>query len=382
LDAADNKEQYLPEIAGLDGNDSSLLYILISHPHLDHFGLLTQVSSKIPVGMGRAARHIIEAAAPFLPGNYSIPTTGWNYQSEQPHDIGPFRVTPYLVDHSAYDSYAFLIECEGKRIFYSGDFRTHGRKSALFKRMIKNPPQEVNTILLEGSSLGRITKDETFPSENDIENQLVQQFSETTGLALIHTSSQNIDRIVSIFRASKRTGRQLIIDLYTAVVLEATGNSSIPQSDWKGVSLYIPHYQRVKIKKLGTFDVLKRHSLNRIYGEAIQREPDKYTLLFRSLHIPDLNRLDCLNGANYIYSQWEGYWEQESFDGIKKFLLKHSIPKHSIHTSGHATPSDLQKLISAINPQKVVPIHSFFPEKYPDLFSNVEPHNDGEWWDV
>ncbi|MEN6436811.1 MAG: hypothetical protein ABFD58_13450, partial [Anaerolineaceae bacterium] len=51
-----NSSQYLPEISGLDGNDASLLGILISHPHLDHFGLLTHISPMIPVGMGPAAR--------------------------------------------------------------------------------------------------------------------------------------------------------------------------------------------------------------------------------------------------------------------------------------------------------------------------------------
>ena len=34
LDAEKNTIQYLPDIAGLDGNDSSLLGILISHPTL------------------------------------------------------------------------------------------------------------------------------------------------------------------------------------------------------------------------------------------------------------------------------------------------------------------------------------------------------------
>ena len=42
LDAIDNDKKYLPDISGLDGSDDSLLAIIISHPHLDHFGLLCQ----------------------------------------------------------------------------------------------------------------------------------------------------------------------------------------------------------------------------------------------------------------------------------------------------------------------------------------------------
>jgi len=68
LDAVINSKQYLPKTSGLDGSDPSLLGILISHPHLDHFGLLAHISPNIPVGMGAAARRKLEAAAPFLPG--------------------------------------------------------------------------------------------------------------------------------------------------------------------------------------------------------------------------------------------------------------------------------------------------------------------------
>jgi ribonuclease J len=238
LDAEENSRQYLPKIEGLCGNDSSLLGVLISHPHLDHFGLLAHIFPGIPVGMGAAARQILKAAAPFLPGNWPIPSEGWNYQSGQSFNIGPFCVTPFLVDHSAYDAYALHIESGGKSIFYSGDFRSHGRKAALFERLTANPPKNIDTLILEGSSLGRLTDFQQFPTEKEIEDQLVQLFSSAEGLALIHTSGQNIDRIVSIFKASKRTGRKMIVDLYTASILEATGNVNLPQSAWPDVALY------------------------------------------------------------------------------------------------------------------------------------------------
>jgi ribonuclease J len=382
LDAEENSRQYLPKTAGLDGSDPFLLGVLISHPHLDHFGLLAHISPKIPVGMGAAARRILEAAAPFLPGNRPTPAKGWNYKSGESFDIGPFRATPFLVDHSAYDAYALQIESGGKSIFYSGDFRAHGRKAALFERLVANPPTNIDALLLEGSSIGRIGDDQYFPRESDIEAQLVQVFSAAEGLALVHTSAQNIDRVVSIMRASKRTGRKLVIDLYTAAILEATGNQHIPQSDWPEVALFVPQAQRIQIKENAWFDLLKRHATNRIYIEQLQEAPRKSTLLFRPLHRFDLERGKCLTGAIYIYSQWEGYWDQGAYDMIKDLLERHAIPKYNIHTSGHASPGDLKKLVAAINPRKVVPIHSFMPERYPALFPNVEAHADGEWWEV
>jgi len=382
LDAKKNSSQYLPEISGLDGNDASLLGILISHPHLDHFGLLTHISPMIPVGMGPAARRILAAAAPFLPGNWPVPSQGWDYQSGQYFEVGPFLITPFLVDHSAYDAYAILVESDGKHLFYSGDLRAHGRKAALFEHLVAYPPTNIDTLLLEGSSLGRLNDDQHFPTEADIETQLVQAFSATEGLALVHTSAQNIDRVVSILRACKRTGRKLIIDLYTAAILEATGNIHIPQSNWPEVALFIPQAQRIQIKNNAWFDLLKHHAANRIFFENLLEAQSKSTLLFRPLHCPDLERGNCLIGATYIYSQWEGYWEKDSYIKLKEWLERNAIPKISIHTSGHAGLVDLQKLVTAINPLKVVPIHTFFPKRYSELFSNVEVHNDNDWWEV
>lgn len=380
LDADNNDSCYLPSVSGLDGNDESLAGVLVSHPHLDHFGLLAHISSNIPVGMGAAARRILVAAAPFLPGHWPVPTSGWDYQSGQHFDVGIFRITPFLVDHSAYDAYGLLIETGGKRLFYSGDFRAHGRKTALFNRFLANAPANVDALLVEGSSFGRLNDDQQFPSESDIETQLVQTFTDTEGLALVHTSAQNIDRIVSILRASKRTGRKLVIDLYTAAILEATGNDNIPQSKWPDVALFVPQVQRIQIKENAWFGLLKRHALNRIYIEQLQEGLKQTTLLFRPLHRFDLEQGNCLAGATYIYSQWEGYWENGSYNTTKDWLARNGIPKHSIHTSGHASPADLKRFVSAIAPRKVVPIHSFNPERYFEMFDNVEAHNDGEWW--
>jgi ribonuclease J len=382
LDAEGAPRQFLPKVSGLDGKDSSLLGILISHPHQDHFGLLAEVAPTIKTGMGPAARRILTATAPFIRDRLPPPFSGWDFEHERPLQIGPFTVTPYLVDHSAFDSYALLIQADGIRVFYSGDFRAHGRKAVLFEKILQNPPKNIDVLLLEGSSIGRLQSNESFPTEEEIETELEQALASTRGMALVHISAQNIDRLVSVFRACKKTGRTLVIDLYAAAVLEATGNQNIPQSNWPEIALYVPQAQRIQIKNNALFPLLKHHASNRIFIDNLQDAPEKATLLFRPLHCRDLEKAGCLSGASYIYSQWEGYWEQESSDKIKAWLNKYGILKQSIHTSGHACPADLQKFAKALNPRKIVPIHSFEPEKYPDLFPNVEIHHDGERWKV
>ena len=121
--------------------------IVISHPHLDHFGLLAHVSSSIPVIMGVNARRILEKVAPFLRGNWSVPSSGQDLKSEIPIKLGPFKITPFLIDHSGFDSYSPMIEADGKRLFYSGYFRIYGRKAILTEKLIDSPPKSIDILL-------------------------------------------------------------------------------------------------------------------------------------------------------------------------------------------------------------------------------------------
>jgi len=189
-------------------------------------------------------------------------------------------------------------------------------------------------------------------------------------------------RIVSIFRACKRTGKTLVIDLYTAVVLEATGNTNIPQSDWPEIAVYIPQKQRIQIKNNKWFDLLNKHSKNRIFIEELEAVSTRSVLLFRPLHMQDLERAGLLTDAIYIYSQWKGYWEKEENEYLRDWIGKNNISKISIHTSGHAGPADLKRFAEALAPDRIVPIHTFMPEKYSELFGNVDIKGDGEYWVV
>jgi hypothetical protein len=137
--------------------------------------------------------------------------------------------------------YAMEVEAGGKRLFYSGDLRAHGRKGSLFEALITNPPLNIDTVLLEGSSLGRLADDQSFPSEAALEEVFVDRFKDTAGMALVACSAQNIDRVVTVYRAAKRTGRTLIVDAYAAEVLKATGQESIPKPapGWSNLAVYM-----------------------------------------------------------------------------------------------------------------------------------------------
>ncbi len=52
------------------------------------------------------------------------------------------------------------------------------------------------------------------------------------------------------------------------------------------------------------------------------------------------------------------------------------------HTSGHASIADLQRLARALDPMRLVPIHTFGSERFGDYFDDTEEQPDGVWWEV
>lgn len=370
-----------PAVPGLDGG-GDLLALVLSHGHLDHVGLAHLAGPKLPVALGTATHRILKAAAPFVPRPW-LPQNPVEFTSGTTLTFGPFRITPYLVDHSAYDAHALLVEAGAKRLFYSGDLRAHGRKAALVERLIARPPQDIDVLLMEGSSLGRLDAALTFPTEDEVEASFIEAFRATPGIALVAASAQNIDRMVTLYRACKRTGRTLVIDLYAAEVLRATGNPNIPQSHWPGVAVCLPHYQRVRIKQTERFDLLDAHKAHRIFPEQLAELAPRAAYLFRPAMLRDLDRAGCLSGACAIWSQWDGYLTQARGQALLAALNERGIPLSHAHTSGHASILDLKRLAAAIAPRMLVPIHTFEARRFPDHFGTaVSVQDDGHWFEI
>ena len=382
LDAGDDDaERLLPAVPGFRDPDDSLLGVVISHPHQDHYGLARYVRPDVPVHIGEAANGILKAAAPYVPNGHWFPDARF-YRDREPFAVGPFTITPYLVDHSAFDAYALLIEADGRRVYCSGDFRAHGRKAGLVERIVRDPPTGIDVLMMEGTTIGRVRSEDGPDTEDDLERKFVEAFQATDGLHFVWTSSQNIDRIVTVFRAAKRAGRWLLIDLYTAVVLEATGKRTIPQSHWEDVGLYLPFRQRLHVKEHRLFGDLRRHSANRLYSEDLQAQRLRSVMLFRPHFMQDRGVSTVLDEARLTYSMWPGYLEHGVSRRVLDWLEANAIPFETIHTSGHASVGDLQRLATALSPRRLVPIHSFETARFGEYFENVDRKEDGVWWTV
>ena len=373
----------LPAVPGLqNGDDRSLVGLLLSHPHLDHYGLVGKIASDVPVFLGEAASRILQEAAFFTPSGISIKPSGFLRHREN-LQIGPFRVTPYLNDHSAFDAYSLLIEADGRRLFYTGDIRGHGRKAGVFEELLRQPPPNVDVLLMEGTHIGPdVDGSERGWSEADVEDACVETFSAAEGMVLALYSPQNIDRLVTIYKAAIRSDRMLVMDLYTATIAAATGRSTIPQASWDQIRVYLPRSQRVKVIKEHAFSRTEAIRAARIYPEELSPRRAELVMTFRLSMARELESAACLAGASAVWSMWPGYLREPSGKALSAFLHRHGIPLKIYHASGHAFIPDLQRLVEALAPQRLVPIHTFAGDRFAEFFPRVQREPDGVWWDV
>lgn len=183
-------------------------------------------------------------------------------------------------------------------------------------------------------------------------------------ISFIISSSQNIDRIVSAFRACKRTGKTLIIDIYTAWILEQIKlvSSNTQNIEWDHVCFYADHRQNEILKVNSEYfgDFSHRLYKSRISKDEINANPSQYLYLSKMSKSKLINFFKGKHPVNVIYSQWLGYLKKsnkEYFEAeeMKNFQNDPLINFVYTHTSGHATVNDLQTFGSAINAKKVLP---------------------------
>ena len=77
LDVPLGEEAVLPPVRGLTGGDPSLLGVLISHGHPDHYGLADAIHPEVPIYVGEATARILSEAAFFSPAGLALSPSGY-----------------------------------------------------------------------------------------------------------------------------------------------------------------------------------------------------------------------------------------------------------------------------------------------------------------
>lgn len=136
---------------------------------------------------------------------------------------------------------------------------------------------------MEGTTIGRSAT--SIKTETEIEEELVNLFKQKGKINLIYTSGQNIDRLVSIYRARIKSEKIMVMDVYIASILKAISKfASIPypSNDFKNLRVLNTYYTNRRLEKEGKQKIIYQFKKFKITKEEISNHPDNIVMIVRS----------------------------------------------------------------------------------------------------
>jgi len=373
----DGPQTGLLQVEHLTHGDLSKSALLITHYHGDHIGCITELPKKLPIYIGKVGREIHLVLSDHLKSVDDVHQEMIDrlqdtktIEAGKPLDIGPFKIMPVTVDHSAFDAYAFKIEAGGVSAFHTGDFRTHGFRSRKLPKVIDNYVGHVDYLVCEATNVLR--PEATSLKESELQKHFEEKFRQNKG-NIVYLSSTNIDRLFALYHAALRAGRPFYVDAYQKRIMDVVANGD---SIWAKSELYqYGRYEPLVLKygKVGFMvnDKFKEF-INKKGYVLIARASDKFNHLIE--RIPGEKR-------KYL-SMWKGYIDKKNKGAYNEKLADALGDDYEyMHTSGHCDMGSLREFIRLLQPKAIIPIHTDNPEAFAKLFCDewtVKVLNDAE----
>lgn len=347
--------------------------VFYTHYHGDHLGFAADVHKRrVPQHMGPLAIKMMlhlnghmshaESLKDRAVANIRALKEFQTFSIGHRTEIGDIAITPYSVSHSAPDSYMFLIECDGKKILHTGDFRDHGYLGKGLYPLLEKyiVPAGVDVLITEGTNIGHASK--SVIPEYEICSELRKIMKQYKNVFVL-CSSADAERLWSIHEATSKSHRPLLCDEYQKTMLElfrANSNSKKTLYRFRIEDIFCirNHRENVKLVKWISdkgFTMIIRTS------ETFQKYLDEV--------LPYCKPEDtCL-----IYSMFRGYInpERKAYNPALHDFVRQFPGYDCCHTSGHASKECIEKVCILVNPSMaIVPIHketSFETLNLPDI---------------
>lgn len=329
--------------------------VFISHLHLDHMAYMGCIAPTIPVYMSTPSYKLYQALQQVGEG-VEPAREYFGVPFNDTIEVGDITVQFVEVDHDIPGAAALMISTPDGSIIYSGDLRYHGTHPEKVDDFIEaakalNP----NILIMEGTMLSfDEEEDEIIPSklltaetvtESALPDVIAAQLLQTEGLAIFNIYHRNIDRIIGCIKAAENAGRIAVLEPETAYLVQ----QFYPKQAF--VTVRLPDSDKLS---------LNEHTIFVAQGD-INANPKRYFLQNSYHHLLQLFDLN-LESAVYIHSNGSPLGDYDpSYHNLLKFLRKIDVPMVLIGTGGHAHKEHLKYIVDEINPDVLIPLHSFKP---------------------
>ena len=383
--------------------------VFFTHYHGDHAGRIMEIPENVPLYMGRVARQVMiniqealgrsdripdadahKREAELLKDDARVHEFFYNGSFYDAIDLPGFHIEPYMVDHSAYDAYMFLVEAEDEacgdgyyRILHTGDFRGHGRRGQKMLTLIGSyvrrfGERTIDSLVIEGTMMSR--PDEEVLTEPEMQMEAAKYLRDHKYAFLI-CSSTNVDSLASFYQAAQMAGGRPY-GRWMYVYSSYFRNQLKLYTDTAGTFSTVYRFEKVGLlKDMGELRKNERMETAMTQQELMERfgflaviKPEAFCETYIDTFMEAYHAGRIAQKPVIIYSMWDGYIEPGNRAENKKwtdFLLRQEhkgIEVERLHTSGHAVPGMLADVIKAVDPADAIyPMHTEHADGFPDL---------------
>lgn len=333
--------------------EKKILGVFITHAHYDHIGAIPYLIDKLnypPIYTAPLSRGIILKRQEDFPHlkklNIEI------IKPNQPVKIGPFKITPFHLNHNIPDTLGLAIDTPAGLIIYATDFKFDfcpvGDKPADLSRIAMLSSNGVQ--LLMSDSTGIENPNHSISEKTIMENLDTIFRNATEGRIILATFASLINRLQQAIWLSEKYNRKVIIEGYAMKT-----NISIAE-------------------KLKYLTIKKETLIN--WKEASRLDPQKLTVLCtgaqgenEAILMKIVNRehkyLRIQKGDTVIFSSSVVPGNELAVQNLKDNLAKQGANIYhykmvDIHASGHGYQEDSKMMINLTKPKFFMPIHGHF----------------------
>lgn len=337
----------MPDIRFLENERPNLLGLVVTHAHEDHFGAILDLwpKLKIPVYCTAFTAGLLETKRELDYSSYDVPVT--LFKAGDQFELGPFAIEAIAVAHSIPEPVSLAIKTSLGTVIHTGDWKIDNEPSLGAptdeKRFSELGDEGVLALVCDSTNSMR---EGVSPTEHDVLESLTDIISNERGRVAITTFSSNVGRIISIARAAKEAGRQVLLVgrsiKRSVTVAEELGylegiDPFLNEEDYP----YIPRDKIVMVltgsqgEQRAALAKLSRDEMRSLALTAGD------TVIYSSRSIPG-NERSIIDTQNRLIDM-----------GVK-IITDHDA---LVHVSGHPRRSDLKKMYEWVRPKILVPVH-------------------------
>lgn len=337
----------MPDIRFLENERPNILGLVVTHAHEDHFGAILDLwpKLKIPVYCTAFTAGLLETKRELDYSSYDVPVT--LFKAGDQFELGPFAIEAIAVAHSIPEPVSLAIKTSLGTVIHTGDWKIDNEPSLGAptdeKRFRELGDEGVLALVCDSTNSMR---EGVSPTEHDVLKSLTEIISNEKGRVAITTFSSNVGRIISIARAAKEAGRQVLLVgrsiKRSVTVAEELGylegiDPFLNEEDYP----YIPRDKIVMVltgsqgEQRAALAKLSRDEMRSLALTAGD------TVIYSSRSIPG-NERSIIDTQNRLIDM-----------GVK-IITDHDA---LVHVSGHPRRNDLKKMYEWVRPKILVPVH-------------------------